>query len=79
MGKVTQIELVKNHMLSGKSLSSMQAIRLFGCTRLADKIFRLKKQGYVIHKEMREGVSKYGIKYEYAVYTLISKGEKEVV
>lgn len=74
--RTTQMELIKKHFLTGKHLTSLEAIRLYGCTRLADKVFRLKHMGWIIGSETKHGVSSYGQKYTYSEYYLIgfSKG-----
>ena len=40
---MTQKQAVLNHLLSGKELSSIEAISLYGATRLGAIIFNLKK------------------------------------
>lgn len=39
------------HLQSGRSLTSLEAINLYGITRLGGRIFELKQQGHVIHDE----------------------------
>lgn len=71
--KKNQTTAIKDHFESGKSLTSLEAIRLYGCTRLADKVFRLKKQGYVFHTEIMTSTSMYGYPCKYAKYTLVGR------
>ena len=73
---MTQFDLIKRHFLDGKRLTSMEAIRLYGCTRLSDKVYRLRHMGWLIVSDTKCGVSKYGHKYTYAEYYLVgfSKG-----
>ena len=40
-----QMEAVKWHLENKHKLSSLQAFRLYGITRLSDKIFKLRKSG----------------------------------
>lgn len=39
----TQKEIILNHFLKHKSLTSWDSFRLYGDTRLSDKIYQLKK------------------------------------
>ena len=54
MRKNTQTSKVLEYMRNNDTITSIEAIRLFGCTRLASIIFSLKKQGYNIASEMRD-------------------------
>ena len=44
----TQIESVLDFMLTHRGITSLQAIKKFGATRLSGIIYTLKKQGYDI-------------------------------
>ena len=46
--KVSKMELVKQHLLKYKSITSWQAINLYQYTRLASSICNLKKKGWEI-------------------------------
>lgn len=69
-----QIEMVLEHLKSGKSITSLEAINLYGATRLADIIFRLKKRGYIITKKIITVPTRYGKTARVAEYTLIQEG-----
>ena len=43
-------DAIKWHLKNYGHITSLQAIKLYGATRLADIIYKLKKQGYNIHK-----------------------------
>ena len=63
----TKIAKVKEHLMSGKSITSWEAIQLYGCTRLSAVIFELKnRHGLTISSELitEDGVhySKYSLK-----------------
>lgn len=45
---------IKEHLLSGKSITPMDALNLFGCFRLGARIFDLKRDGLNIKTEMVE-------------------------
>ena len=65
-----QTTRVLAHLMSGRSITSMQAIELYGCTRLADKIHKLRKAGYDIVTLQRDGVTRYGDACTYAEYRM---------
>ena len=41
-------KLVENHLIEKGSITSLEAINLYVCTRLSSVIFRLKERGYKI-------------------------------
>lgn len=42
---------IKAWLLKGNTLTSLQALNLFGCMRLASRIHDLQNRGLSIHKE----------------------------
>lgn len=66
--KENQTSAVLNHLLSGKTLTSMEAFQLFGCTRLSAKVFELRKKGYNIECVEVESTTRYGTLCRYANY-----------
>ena len=50
------------------SISPLEALREFGCFRLAAVIARLREDGYVIRTDIAEGEKKY------AIYSLMEEG-----
>lgn len=40
----------KEHLLSGKPLTRMEALVLFGCSNLPEVVYELRKDGYVVEK-----------------------------
>jgi hypothetical protein len=68
---MNQLQAVKQHLESGKGITSLQAINLYGCTRLSDKIFKLRKSGMNISSLDREAVNRYGIKVRFTEYRLV--------
>ena len=44
----TQEENILSHLESGKHLTPLDALELYGCFRLSARIFDLKKKGYAI-------------------------------
>ena len=65
-----QMSHVLAHLQSGKPITSMQAFELYGCTRLADKVHKLRKRGYNIVTIDRETTNRYGDTCVYAEYRL---------
>ena len=43
-----QNELIKKHLVDGNSITSLEALKLFGCLRLSGRIYDLKKEGLPI-------------------------------
>ena len=48
MKKKTHAKQVLEYMKEHGSITSLEAIRAFGCTRLSGRIFDLKRRGYNI-------------------------------
>ena len=47
---MTQNEAVLNHLMTGRSLSPLEALGLYGVFRLAARVFQLKDMGVDIRK-----------------------------
>lgn len=69
LGK-SQTEDVIKFMKEHGSITSMDAIKNFGATRLSAIIFNLRKNGYDIETRMEVGKTRYGKTTEYARYIL---------
>ena len=67
----TQKELILEHLERGWSITSHEAWEKYGCSRLADVIFKLRKEGYRIDSEMTEGKTRLGAETHYATYRLV--------
>nr|WP_181717872.1 helix-turn-helix domain-containing protein [Psychrobacter sp.]QJS05822.1 HtH domain [Psychrobacter sp.] len=48
----TQIETVRAHLMTGSSITTWDAYRLYRITSLAQRIFELRKSGLEIQSEM---------------------------
>ena len=46
--KLSQEEMILQHLKEGKAITSLDALRRFNCFRLSDRIFRLRKEGHEI-------------------------------
>lgn len=73
--KTTQKAEVLKHLQEKGSLTSMEAIELYGATRLASIIFDLRAEWHNIETIMVEGRTRYGGYTQYAKYVYISGPE----
>ena len=65
---MNQMVAVINHLKKFGTITSLEAIEKYGCTRLSDKILKLRKRGYIIDTVMKEGTNRYGDTCHYAKY-----------
>ena len=70
---MSQVTMVLSHLISKGSITSLEAINEYGATRLADIIFRLRKQGYDIKTITCTGKTRFGTVCNYAKYVLENK------
>jgi hypothetical protein len=49
---MNQTQQIKDHLESGKPLTSYEALRLFGCLRLAARIHDLRRLGMAVKMEL---------------------------
>ena len=63
-------ERVLQYILDFGSISTWDAIKDLGCTRLSAYIYMLKKEGYDIKKETIKFTNRYGEKSYYVKYSL---------
>lgn len=68
--KTTQKTKVLEHLNKHHHITSLQAINLYGATRLSDIIFKLRKEGYDIITEQITTVNRYGNVTNYAKYVV---------
>lgn len=56
---MTQTDVIRSHLISGRSLTPIDALNMFGCFRLAARIDELRKAGLDIEtiKEKNNGKS----------------------
>ena len=69
--KTSKTEKVLNHLEEYKTITSLEAIELYGATRLSAIIFNLRKRGYNIITEDLPFVDRFGTKSHYGKYILI--------
>ena len=67
---MSQYDQILNHLKSGKSITPLEALHLYGCFRLSARINDLRKSGYLIetiniHKD-RKHYASYHLRQETA-------------
>ena len=68
--EITQEMRVLNYMLDNGSITSWEAIKEFGITRISARIFELRKRGFFIENEWEHTTNRYGDKIKYVRYSL---------
>lgn len=68
--KVPQREKIRWHLLTKGSITPVDALKLYGCFRLASRISELRKEGWEIETETHVGIP-------YAIYRLVLPFETE--
>lgn len=71
---VSQKQMVLDYITEFGSITPIDAFRDLGVTRLAAKIFELKKDGHDIEKAIETGKNSFGNRTRYARYSF-GKGE----
>ena len=69
--KTQKSEVLKFMKSHKRGITSLQAIELFGATRLSDIIFRLRKDGYDIETQQITMKNRYGHPTTFACYKLV--------
>ena len=71
MEKLSQTDMILMHLRKHKrGITTWEAIKEYGCTRLSAQIFLLKKMGYCISKETVYSKNRYGNPVHFARYFL---------
>jgi hypothetical protein len=63
---MSQVKTVINHLNNNRKITSIEAIGLYGITRLAAVVHSIKKSGVEVDTTMKDGVNK----TKYAEYSL---------
>lgn len=58
------------HLMRHGKITSMEAIELYGNTRLSSSVYELRSQGYPIETTLVDGYNRFGQPTRYAVYSL---------
>ena len=57
----TQNQMILSHLKTGKSITPIEALNLYGCFRLSGRIYDLKKDGWDIDcRIMTKGKKRWG-------------------
>lgn len=51
VGSKSQTDRILEYMLSGKSITPLEALNKFGCLRLGARIADIKAKGYLVYSE----------------------------
>ena len=73
MERITHKERILQYLKEKGSITSWEAIKEFGNTRLSASIWLLKNEGYEIETQFETNKNRYGDKVSYAKYILIDK------
>lgn len=73
---MTQNEMILKYLQDNGEITPLDALREFGCMRLASRISELRAKGYPITSELKLYRNTFGKNTNYAVYRL-EKGAKE--
>ena len=73
MKKVTQRERVLRYLKDNNSITSWEAIKEFGATRLSAIIFDLKKEGHCFDEEWVSTTNRYDEPVTFKKYILIKE------
>lgn len=72
ISKISKTKLVQSHLIKKKSITSWEAIELYGATRLSAIIFSLRDK-YDIITKMVDGKDRFGNQIRFAKYVYNSK------
>lgn len=75
VNRISLIDRVLAHLWDYGEITSWEAIKLFGATRLSAIIFNLRKRGFNIENEWEHTKNRYGDEVRFVKYKLI-KGNK---
>lgn len=67
---MTQTQAVLDWLRAGAGITSMEAFKELGVTRLSSIIFNLRKRGYDIESEDLETINRYGTRTKFTRYVL---------
>lgn len=74
---MTQIEKIINYIEVEGSITPLDALREFGCMRLASRITDIKRMGYNVTVKMEKSKNRHGEAVRYARYSFKGGGNNE--
>ena len=75
----TKENLIKNHLIEHRMITSWEAIENYGATRLASVIYNLRKEGFLINSYDFKDHDRHGNICIYSRYILIATPEKHEI
>lgn len=60
---MTQTQRILNHLQKGRSITPLQALRWFGCFRLAARISDIRKEGFEVETKLVKAKNNHYAKY----------------
>lgn len=69
--RISQGEMIRKHLVKKRSITSWEAIKLYGCTRLSAKIYDLRAEGMNIKTDHITKKNRYGYPVTFANYILV--------
>ena len=73
--KESQCNKVLHFIEAEGSITPLDALREFGCMRLASRVSDLKRKGYPITREMETMTNRYGETVRYARYRMGARND----
>jgi hypothetical protein len=67
----SQKNAVLQYLLDGNTLTTIEAVDMFGCTRLPARISDYRKEGYRIADVWVENTTRYGTPTRYKAYKVV--------
>jgi hypothetical protein len=64
----SQNQLIRQHLESGKSITPLEALSMYGCLRLGARIYDLRQDGLPVKTEIKRNGKKW-----FAKYSLLNK------
>lgn len=75
--RMTQHKRIMRHLCEHGTLTSMEAISLYGIMKLSTRVSELRARGEQIETVMRKGLNRYGDPVRYAEYRMKERGDKQ--
>lgn len=67
---MTQCERIIQYIEENGSITQLDALREFGCMRLASRMCDIKRMGYIVKNTMETSKNRYGEPIRYARYSI---------
>lgn len=75
VNRISLTDRVLAHLWDYGEITSWEAIKMFGATRLSAIIFNLRKRGWNIENEWEYNTNRYGDEVKYVRYKLIKENK----